>query len=212
MDVLPVVNELIVLRDSADRDYQSRVEDLGPAAMTVAQPLDLPVDHTLGPGSDLLALWNCPRGIAVLPLRITDAYAEHGLRLWTAAMTGPGWVEQRRRFVRIPASGPVRLHSLVAGPAPEPVPAKLVEISEGALRCTIRDDALAQLGDPGPVLAVFRYGDTEFSISSHINVRRAEAHRDDPIQVVIEFDEPVRDADALRKLIFTQQQRTFRPR
>jgi len=216
MDVLPVVNELIVLRDPDDREYQSRVEDLGPAVMTVAQPLDLPVNHTLGPGSDLLALWNCPRGIAVLPVRIIATYAEGALRLWSTTITGPGWVEQRRRFVRIPVNGPVQLvphggeYGLEA--VPDPVPAKIIEISEGALRCTVSDAAFDSLAEAGPVQAGFRFGDVDFSIPGHINVRRHGAHPDDPMQVVVEFDEPVKDADALRKLIFAQQQRTVRRR
>lgn len=212
MDVLPVVNELIVLRDHDEREYQSRVEDLRTGAMTVAQPLDLPVGHTLGPGSDLLATWHCPRGIAVLPIRLTAVYAEHALRLWSAIITGPGWVEQRRRFVRIPASGPVRLHPVGGEEGAAPVPARLIEISEGALRCTISAEALTGLGEPGPVVADFGFGDEIFAIPGQIRYQRTGVHPDDPMQLVVEFDEPVRDADALRKLIFAQQQRTVRRR
>ncbi len=212
MEVVPVVNELIVLRDHDDRDYQSRVEDLRPGVMIVAQPLDLAVDHTLGPGSDLLALWSCPRGIAVLPVRIIATYTEGALRLWSTTITGPGWVEQRRRFVRVPASGAVRLRLVGDDPEPETVPAKLIEISEGALRCTVSDAAFESLAEAGPVQAGFRFGDVDFSIPGHINIRRPGAHTDDPMQVVVEFDEPIRDADTLRKLIFAQQQRTYRLR
>lgn len=216
MDVLPVVNELVMLRDRDDREYQSRVEDLRPGLMIVAQPLDLAVDHTLDAGSDLLVMWHCPRGIAVLPVRITATYAEGALRLWSTTITGPGWVEQRRRFVRIPASGPVQLvphggeHGLEA--VPDPVPAKLIEISEGALRCTVTDAAFESLAEAGPVQAGFCFGDVDFSIPGHINIRRPGPHDDDPMQVVVEFDEPVKDADTLRKLIFAQQQRAVRRR
>jgi c-di-GMP-binding flagellar brake protein YcgR len=210
VDSRPRINDPIVLRDD-DRAYRSRVEDVGPDRLTVARPLDLPTEHAPVVGAEMLVTWSCPRGIAVLPTRLLDVHAEGGLALWSMAITGDGWVEQRRRFVRVPVGGSVTLRPRDAEPAVGTVTGHLLDVSEAALRCTV-DAATADdtLVDDVEVTVGFRLGDREFAIPARIGFRRPSARPTELAELVVLFDEPVTDADALRKQVFDQQLRNRR--
>lgn len=214
MESFPGVNGLVVLRDSAGREYRSRVEDLAPGVVIVAQPFDLPAEHDYRPGTELLVTWTCERGTAVLPSQLLGTHVEGRLRLWSMGITGDGWVEQRRRFVRVPASGRVTLKPRSDEPPVKAVRGYLLDVSEAALRCAV-DVATADtiLTDGVEVSASFRFGDDEFAIPARIGFRRPNAHPGDEselAELVVLFDEPVRSADALRKQIFAEQLRTRR--
>ena len=60
--------------------------------------------------------------------------------------------------------------------------------------------------------ASFRFGDGHFAIPAHVDARRPSARPTDVVELVVRFDEPVVDADALRKEAFGQQVRTLRAR
>jgi c-di-GMP-binding flagellar brake protein YcgR len=209
MDSLPSINDPVVLRDEAGREYRSRVEDLEPGVLTVAQPLDLPAEHAFRPGTGMLVTWTCARGTAVLPTRLLGVHAEGRLRLWTMAITGDGWVEQRRRFVRVPASGPLTLRLRGDQPALEAVSGHLLDMSEAALRCAV-DATTAErlLANDVEVTAIFRFGDAEFAIPARTGFRRPSERPSEQAELVVIFDEPVECADALRKQIFARQLRT----
>lgn len=206
----PGINDPIMLRDSVDREYRSRVEGVEPGVLTVARPLDLPADHDLVPGADLLVTWSCARGIAVLPVRLAGAHTENALPLWSMAVTGTGWVEQRRRYVRVPASSRVTLLPGGEVPAGEASVGHLVDLSEGALRCTV-DAAVADgLANDDEVTAAFRFGEGDFAIAARIGFRRQGARPREQAELVVVFDEPVHEGDALRRQIFAQQVRALR--
>lgn len=215
MDPSPALNDPIMLRDRTDREYRSRVEGVGEGVLTVARPLDLPADHELGPGAEVLVTWNSARGIAVLPTRLIGSYTERNLPLWSMAVIGAGWVEQRRRFVRVPASGPLTLRLLDGSRTGEEeqesvIDASLVDLSEGALRCTLDVLAADGLAADTEVTASFRFGDRDFTLPARIAFRRPSARPAELAELVVLFQEPVNEADALRKLIFAQQLRTSR--
>jgi hypothetical protein len=207
----PEINDPVLLRDD-QREYRSRVEDLAPGVVTVARPFDLPAEHGYGVGAELQVSWSCPRGIAVLPTRLVETRVENGLGLWVLEVVRDGWIEQRRRHVRVPVTGPVSL----VGRGDEPVGAvtvHFVDVSEGALRCTV------ETGETGDVLvedvevtARFRLGEGDFVVPGRILHRRAPSRPGEKAQVVVLFDEPVTSADALRKEIFAQQLRNRRAR
>lgn len=202
------INDPIVLRDQAELEYRSRVEGIGDRSLTVARPLDLMADHDPDLGTDLLVTWGTERGIAVVPVRLIASYAEGHLRLWSMAPLGAGWVEQRRRFVRVPASGVATLTPL-AEESEGPVKVILLDVSEGALRCTVDVAAAADLGYDDGVTAGFRFGEGEFAIPARVAFRRPNA-RPGKVDLVVIFDEPVKDADSLRKQIFDRQRRSIR--
>ena len=158
------INDPIVLRDQAELEYRSRVEGIGDRAITVAQPLDLMADHDPELGTDLLVTWGTERGIAVVPVRLIASFVEGHLRLWSLAVLGAGWIEQRRRFVRVPASGVATLDPQTEE-SEGPVKVALLDISEGALRCTVDVAAAADLGYDDSITATFRFAMSERSAS-----------------------------------------------
>jgi hypothetical protein len=210
----PKINDLVVLRDHSDREFRSRVEDLGSGLLVVVRPHELPADEELDAGTELSVVWTDSDGAGglVLPTRIMTARTEGTLRLWSLVVTGPAVAEQRRQFVRAAATGPVAIRS-AKDPDSDPVPGSLVDVSEGAVRCSVAAGAADRfLAGPPEVVAEFRFGSVDFAVPGHVEFLRPTAHPADLEELVVVFDEPVEVADALRKQIFAQQRRALRVR
>jgi hypothetical protein len=213
VQLLPEVNDPVVLVDESQREYRSRAEDVRVGLVVVARPLDLRVDDPLGPGREVNVVWTDDDGVStVLPTRILAAHAEGTLDLWSLAVTGPAVRQQRRQFVRSPAMGPVVL-SVGDDEEADPVHGTLLDVSEAALRCLVEvgaADALLTSGDQ--VVAQFRYGNGDFAVPGRVEFLRASAHPSEVEQVVVVFDEPVTDGDDIRREIFAQEARALRAR
>lgn len=210
MELHPDVNDPIVLRDHADREYPSRVEDLGEGLLVVARPHDLPADEEFGRGTDLNVVWADDDGVVtLLPTRLMAAHAEGPLPLWSLAVTGPAVREQRRRFVRVAASGPVTFRSPTD--QNKAVIGTLVDVSEGAVRCTVGAGAAdGFMGAENEVIAEFRFGTADFAAPGRVEFLRPTKHPAELEELVVIFDEKV--ADALRKQVFAQQRRALKMR
>lgn len=213
METHPNLNDPVVLRDGADREYLSRVEDLAVGLVVVARPLDLPADEAFDPGTEMNLVWVDGTGVStVLPARILAAHAEGSLQLWSLAATGPAFREQRRRFVRVPASGPVVLWPAADAEA-DPIEGTLLDVSEAAVRCTVGAGAADRfLTSADPVVAEFRFGTEDFAVPGRVEFLRPTAHPAEFEQLVVVFDEPVAEADALRKQVFEAERRTLQAR
>jgi c-di-GMP-binding flagellar brake protein YcgR len=206
VDPLPRVNDLVTLFDQDDREYRSRVEGVDDEVLTVARPLDLSADHQFDPGVELLVSWSTANGVAVLPVRPIAAHTDGLVAIWSLSPTRPGWIEQRRRYVRVPAGGPLALRLRGDGQAVDALSGTMVDLSEGALRCAV-NSALADALETDLVQASFRFGDQQFDIPGRIVFRRSGTQPTQAVQLVVLFDEPVREADLLRRQIFAQQLR-----
>lgn len=210
MELHPNVNDPIVLRDHAGREYASRVEDLGEGLLVVARPHDLPADEEFSRGTDLSVVWADDDGVVtLLPTRIMAAHLEGTLLLWSLAVTGPAVREQRRRFVRVAASGPVTFRS--TDDETKVVKGTLVDVSEGAVRCTVGAGAAdGFLAGSNEVIAEFRFGKADFAAPGRVEFLRPTKHPAELEELVVLFDEQV--ADALRKQVFAQQRQALRAR
>jgi len=211
MDLRPDLNDPVVLRDDTGREFRSRVEDLAPGIITVARPLEVRPDEYAD--AALSVTWGSSRGVVVLPTRIVESRVDGAVPLWSLAVTGPAVVEQQRRFVRVPAMGRVVLEFPAGDGTTASVVGHLADVSEASLRCTMPPASADQLGaEPLSVVATFHFGETDFAIPAHTQMRPRSADRSKLVDVVVVFDEPVRDADALRKQVFAQQLRARRAR
>ena len=213
MELHPSVNDPVVLRDRAGREYRSRVEELGEGLLVVVRPDDLPADEEFAAGTALDVAWTgSGGGITVLPTRILAMHAEGRLRLWSLVVTGPVSTEQRRRYVRTPADGPVELRSATGSQA-DPVTGTLLEVSEGSVRCTVASGAAdGFLAGSNEVVVWFRLGSIEFTVPGRVEFVRATKHPVELEALVVVFEEPVAEADALRKQIFALERRALRVR
>jgi len=206
VDLQPNLNEPVVLRDQADREYASTVENLGVGLVVVARPDGLPDDEPFGAGTEVSVVWADAAGDAiVLPARILAEHANETKLLWSLAVTAPAFKAQRRRHVRVEVEGVVELRSPAGGEddeEPVAVVGNLVDVSEGAIHCTVEvGSADGFLTASNQVIAEFSLGSTDFSVPGRAEFLRSTARPSELEALVVLFDEPVPDLDALRKEI-----------
>lgn len=211
MEQRPKVYDPVVLRDQAGRQYASRVENLGEGLVVVAHPPALADEEAFLNGTELGVAWaESDDVVTVLPTQILATHAEGALQLWSLVVTGPAVMEQRRQVERVDATGPVVLRS-PGGNETAAVTGSLIDISEKAVRCSVATgSADAFLSDRNEVIAEFSVGTANFSVPGRVEFARATKHPTRFEELVVLFDEPVADVDALRKHIFAQEVRAPR--
>jgi hypothetical protein len=206
VELLPNVKDSVVLRDSADREYVSRVENLGASLLVVTRPHDLPAEEAFGTGTELGVVWADSDGVVrAVPTRIMAEHAEGTVQLWSLFVTGPAFVAQRRRHVRVAADGPVELRP-AGGQEIDVVTGSLIDVSEGAVRCTVEAGAAdGFLGSRNEAIAEFCFGTVDFAVPGRVEFLRSTSRPAEFEDLVVLFDEPVADLESLREQIFAQQ-------
>ena len=205
MQQRPQVHDPVVLRDHADRRFESRVENLAEGLVVVAQPPGLPDDDGFVNGTELSVVWaESVDSVAVLPTQILAAHMQGPAKVWSLVVTGPASLEQRRRAERVDVSGPVTLRP-PPGVATAAVDGGLIDLSEGALRCSIRTgSADGFLGSRNQVVAEFGVGTADFALPGRVEFVRATKHPTQWEELVVLFAQPVARVDVLRKHLFAQ--------
>jgi c-di-GMP-binding flagellar brake protein YcgR len=211
VDLHPNVNDPVVLRDQEDREYRSRVEDLGNDLLVVERPHEAQADEALEAGTEVSVAWSdADGGVMALPTRVLAAHDEGTLRLLSLVVTGPASKQQRRRFVRVTGAGTVVLRS-PEGKKINAVKGTLIDISEGGVKCAVSAGAADRfLSGPSEVIAEFSLGTADFAVPGRVEFLRPTKRPTELEELVVVFDEPVADADALRKQVFAQEVRTLR--
>jgi hypothetical protein len=194
----PELKDPVVLRDQADREYESRVENLGERLVVVAQPRGLSADEAYPRGTEISITWtDADDLVMVLPTRILAVHGNGDTPLWSLVATGPATSEQRRRVERVEVTGPVWLR------APDEdervaVPGSLVDASDKAIKFYVETGSADRFMARSEVIATFMLGDAEFTIPGRVEFVRATKHPTEYEILVVVFDEPVADAFALR--------------
>lgn len=211
MTVLPSMHELVTLRDKDQRQFRTRIEGVDDNALTVARPRDLPAEHEFILGADLQVAWNRPNGVEVVPARITEISREESLGLWHLEVTGEGWREQRRAFVRVPITGKVRMSWAAVRPdeteaTPLEANATMSDVSEAGLRCQLAARPLPGLEQNDVRVTVdFDVDQNPFHLSGSVLHIRPHAKLTAVLEVVVLFSQAGRQADTLRKLVYERQ-------
>jgi c-di-GMP-binding flagellar brake protein YcgR len=205
VDQQPGIDDLVVLRDAADREYATRVDDLGQGLVVVVRPHDLPAGEAFGNGTALTVSWADENGdITLLPTKILAAHGDDSVPLWSLVVTGPAEMAQRRRFERVEVEGEVVLRP-VDGGEDDAVPGNLVDVSEGALRCAVETGTADRfLGAQNAVVAEFSLGTADFAVPGRVEFIRATKRPTEVEDLVVLFDEPVADAVRLRKQLLAE--------
>lgn len=209
---MPAIHRLVTITDQDGREYPSRVEDVGDGMLTLARPLSLPLEHEFQLGQSLLASWPDPDGLTAATVRLTGTRMREHLGLWVTAVEELHR-RQRRKFVRVPALGPIELMT-IGGEAGQPfahVAGHLLDVSEAGLRCALRtSDAEALAGAPG-LLASFALAETRFTVPA-ATLRTEASRKDDQLtECVLTFEIDEREAAELRRMVFAEQLRLRRP-
>jgi c-di-GMP-binding flagellar brake protein YcgR len=195
----------------------TRVEDTGEGSLVVAAPSFRGDLHVVAPGLPVTVAWAGTRGRSRQDFLIAEVVRRR-VAAWDLAPCGEVTVEQRRRYARVPAGGPVRLSPVEGDPMQreadlaegvvEPVvPAHLVDLSEGGSALSVPVGSWPGLGrlvrmsfdlDGAPVDQVGQV------------VRSLESLDPALLEVVVAFSEPVPAADRLRRFVMQTQIRQRR--
>lgn len=217
---IPPIGEPVTVRDDDGIHYRSRVEDADGDNIVLARPTDLAAGVAYEEGMTFDLTWHRDSGIHVLPVELVDSYTEGTMRLWAFIVTGDGWTEQRRDYVRVPVSGRVVLtpeedpdevtQSDSATPESSdddaaPIEGQLIDVSEVAMQCSV----VLPDSDPrvatGKVLNLrFAIGDDDFDIMGSVRIVRTLATTRDT-RLVIQFAESEVISDAIRQHVFRIQ-------
>lgn len=195
----------------------SRIEDTGETSLVVAAPGFRGDLHVVAPGLPVAVAWAGTRGRSRQDFLIAEVVRRR-VPAWDLAPCGEVAVEQRRRYVRVPATGAVRLSPVPGDPlqrevdpvdvAQEPVlPAHLVDLSEGGSALSVPVGTWLRLGrlvrmsfdlDGAPVDQVGQV------------VRSLDSLDPELLEVVVAFSDPVPAADRLRRHVMQTQIRQRR--
>ncbi|MGI8666385.1 MAG: PilZ domain-containing protein [Jatrophihabitans sp.] len=212
----------MTIADLEGRAFRSRIEDVAGDCLVLARPLNLPVEHEFGIGETVLLSWPDPGGITSATTELIESTLRGPLGLWTVRVIGDYRREQRRRFVRVPLAGPVRLVPVVgegeaagsAGPAGPaclagsvPVAGQLLDISEAALRCAVRADAVGGLTIEAEALVDFTLAHQDFSFTATVMKLQPDRRDQEAIEVVLVFEIGEEQAALLRRAVFAEQLR-----
>jgi hypothetical protein len=212
---LPEIHHLVTIRDSNGRESLSRVEDVQDGVLVLARPLDLLVEHEFGIGETVLVSWPADSGVTTATTELLESRLHGRLGLWIVQVIGPLRVEQRRRFVRVPAAGAIQLTITDDGKDGEPaervenpqITGQLCSVSEGALRCVIAHAEAAPLAARVTLEARFEFGKQDFCLPALV-LRAEPSHRDrNLIEVILLLQIDEDGAATLRRTVFAEQLR-----
>lgn len=211
MDVptTPQVHCLVTLTDQLGRRYRSRIEDFGDGLLVLARPLDQLVEHEFGIGAPVLVSWADPTGIVEVDTELLDSQLPGRLGCWLVRELGPYRIQQRRQFVRVPVPGLARVSMLDAstGLAGTPLTARLVTLSEAAVRCALPADQAAGINLDDPASVEFAVSGSEFQLAASVLKLEPARHDDGTLELVLWFEADEVTAAELRRLVFAEQLR-----
>ncbi len=209
MPTTPQVHCLVTLTDQLGRQYRSRIEDVGDGLLVLARPLDLPVEHEFGLGAPVLVSWSDPAGVIEADTELLDSQLPGRLGCWLVRELGPYRVQQRRQFVRVPVPGLARITVLDAqsGQPRAPLTARLVTLSEAAVRCALPAEQAVGIGPNDPVSVKFAVSGNEFELAASVLKLQPARHEDRVLELVLLFELDESTAAELRRLVFAEQLR-----
>ena len=205
----PQVHCLVTLTDQLGRQYRSRIEDVDDGMLVLARPLDLPVEHEFGVGAPVLVSWSDPAGIIEVDTELLDSQLPGRLGCWLVGELGPYRIQQRRQFVRVPVPGLARFSVLdpESGLAGTPLTARLVTLSEAALRCALPAEQATGIELDDPVSVEFAVCGTEFQLAASVLKREPSRRENGVLELVLLFEVDESAAAELRRLVFAEQLR-----
>ena len=214
---LPHVNSLVrVAVDPEDlQGYPSRVEAVATAALAavsaelgtvgvvgsrlaVAAPSFAGDLLTADEGLPVLVRWTVKNGVASVQAELERV--EHGeVTTWVVRVTSAVEHLQRRRFARARATTPLHLVPLRDAPSPV-LPGWVSDLSEGGLRGRVTGKVT-----PGErVTAHVQLDELHLrTIGEVLDIRASGRHGE--LEVVVRFEEPVREEDLIRRWVLRQQ-------
>jgi c-di-GMP-binding flagellar brake protein YcgR len=201
------VHCLVTLTDQLGRQFRSRIEDVGDDTLVLARPPDLPVEHAFGIGAPVLLSWPDRAGVVTVDTELVESQLPGRLGCWLVRVLGAYQIQQRRQFVRVPVAGLVRLSFAGADRAGGPLTARLMHVSEAALRCALPLDDAAGISLQDPAVVTFTMAASTFQFDASVLKLEPAARDKAAIELVLAFRIDESQAAALRRLVFAEQLR-----
>jgi hypothetical protein len=207
------INTLIEIDIPDGPQLPSRVEDSDGSILTLAGPPSLLEPPE--PGDPIRLLWSAGlRGRYVAPVELVEI-VKGTLPLWRVKLAGETSIEQRRRFARVPVPVPEPVQ-LRGKPADKDIQGRIIDISEGGLRCRLDEDALEEgvlvddaLGEGQAVSISTRLDDHALSARGRVlRIFRGQSSKDLELVITMHLDE--NDAGFVRRYVMREQIRARR--
>jgi hypothetical protein len=193
---LPRLGTAMYLVHSEETNYRSRLEAVEGDILTVAAPLETDGAQAPRPGQTVEIFWAQPRARVILPCRLVEITDTAPYR-WTLQPIGTPQPSNRREFVRGGGGPAVRLG---AEPEEAPQPGRLLDISEGGLRCRLPEKPAIKVGDPMSASLRLDTGDLEVTGTVH-TVREASGESGYEVILIFRADEIT--SQLIRQHVFT---------
>jgi PilZ domain len=205
---LPRIGTRMYVVHSDGVNYRSRLEAIERDRWTLAAPLETKDGDVPQPGHLVEIFWALPRARVIVPCRMVGTREEAPFR-WELEPVGSPRTSNRREFVRGGGGGPVRL---AAETENDQVVGRLLDISEGGLRCWVSHMPLRDDGEP--MIASVPLGRNELELSGAVHTVREAS--DEPGQhLILTFQTDEREARLIRQHVFAweiEERRRFEQR
>jgi hypothetical protein len=190
---LPRVGTAMYVVHAEGVNYRSRLESIDGETLSVTAPLETTDGDMPKPGQIVEVFWAQPRARIILPCRLVEI-AESPYR-WVLEPIAAPVISNRREFVRGGGGAPVEL----AGDEEQRITGRLLDISEGGLRCWVAAPAEMKVGDKMQAWVTLGAGYVEVEGAVH-TVR--EADEDSGHHVILTFRTPEQVARVIRQHVY----------
>jgi hypothetical protein len=190
---LPRVGTAMYVVHAEGVNYRSRLESIDGETLSVAAPLETADADAPRPGQIVEVFWAQPRARIILPCRLVEI-AESPYR-WVLEPIAAPVISNRREYVRGGGGPEVEL----AGEEEQRITGRLLDISEGGLRCWVSSPAELKVGDKMQAWVTLGAGDVEVEGAVH-TVR--EADEEPGHHVILTFRTPEQVARVIRQHVY----------
>jgi c-di-GMP-binding flagellar brake protein YcgR len=190
---LPRVGTAMYVMHAEGVNYRSRLESIDGGTLSVAAPLETNESDLPRPGQVVEVFWAQPRARIILPCKLVEI-AESPYR-WVLEPIAAPVVSNRREYVRGGGGPAVAL----AVDEEEQFNGRLLDISEGGLRCWVATPASMKVGDKIQASVALGGGDVEVEAAVH-TVRAAV--EEPGHHVILTFRTPETVARVIRQHVY----------
>jgi hypothetical protein len=173
-------------------NYRSRLESIDDGTLSVAAPLETTGPDAPRPGQVVEVFWAQPRARIILPCKLVEV-GDSPYR-WVLEPIAAPVVSNRREYVR-GGGGP----SVALAGDEERFDGRLLDISEGGLRCWVAAPAKMKVGDK--IQASVALGAGEVEVEGAVHTVR-EAGEESGHHVILTFRTPETVARVIRQHVY----------
>jgi hypothetical protein len=190
---LPRIGTAMYVMHAEGVNYRSRLESVDGGTLSVTAPLETNEQDAPKPGQVVEVFWAQPRARIILPCRLVEI--EESPYRWVLEPIAAPVISNRREFVRGGGGPSVELSS----DEDQRVNGRLLDISEGGLRCWVANPASLKVGDKMQAWVTLGAGDVAVEGAVH-TVRAAEAEPGH--HVILTFRTPEQVARVIRQHVY----------